>query len=340
METLGIAKRLDEEAKGRIKIWPAKSNRASSLGRPCIRYHVLRRTRWNEMRAHDLGLQRVFDEGVAQEKIVLQRLMAIGVEVLEQQRAFRVPPRCQGCGHFRDMFQTTAACPECGTDDWYDYQITGHIDGMVDDGMGYHIPLEIKSMSPWAFNTLYSAEDLVETMLAGPPHHQTYPPQLLLYMKFTGKPRGAWLFKEKLAGRHHDPVIYLSPHEHIIEGLLDKARVINDHIEQKTEPDPINDYSICSACGFNHICLPGHEGKQAIMDAELEWYVDEKRKREDSIRDVKAEIRALEDEIKERTKGREEMIISGKYRCVPRTVNVKPREGYSYTKYEFQNATE
>ena len=72
----------------KIKVWPVNSNRASDLGNPCIRYHVLNRTRYEEKALHDVGLQYVFDMGNEIEDIVLKELAEAGVKVIEQQRAF------------------------------------------------------------------------------------------------------------------------------------------------------------------------------------------------------------------------------------------------------------
>jgi len=72
------------ESKGReIKQYPVHSNRASDLGIPCLRYHVLNRTRWQERALHDVGLQMIFDLGNDIEQIVLRELSEAGVTVIE-----------------------------------------------------------------------------------------------------------------------------------------------------------------------------------------------------------------------------------------------------------------
>jgi hypothetical protein len=63
---------------------------------------------------------------------------------------------------------------------------------------GRFLPLEIKSTSDYNFKKMTQAENVVETMLAGPHYMQRYPAQLLLYMLMSNKDQGVWVFKNKL----------------------------------------------------------------------------------------------------------------------------------------------
>ena len=65
-----IVEKILQSKERKIKGYPVNSNRASDLGVPCVRYHVLNRTRWQEKALHDVGLQFVFDMGNEIEEIV------------------------------------------------------------------------------------------------------------------------------------------------------------------------------------------------------------------------------------------------------------------------------
>ena len=120
-----------EHAERQIKQYPVHSNRASDLGVPCVRYHVLNRTRWQEKSLHGVGLQMIFNMGNEIEEIVLKELAEAGIKVIEQQRSF----------------------------EWKEYSITGHIDGKILEGDQVY-PLEIKSCSPYVFKSINSINDL------------------------------------------------------------------------------------------------------------------------------------------------------------------------------------
>ena len=158
-----IVESLIELKKSRIKQWPVNSNRASSLGHECLRYLVYERTRWQEKVLHGVTLQMIFDEGNLHEKAVIRDLQDAGNEIIEQQRAFA----------------------------WSAYLITGHIDGkLLKDSIA--IPFEIKSCSPWIFQSINKLNDLHNHKY----HHvRCYPSQLTLYLLMDNKEFGYFIFK-------------------------------------------------------------------------------------------------------------------------------------------------
>lgn len=85
-----IVERIMEAKQKKIKQYPVNSNRASDLGHPCVKYHVLNRTRWQEKELHDATLQAVFDLGNEFEQIIMKDLNEAGIPVIEQQRPFEV----------------------------------------------------------------------------------------------------------------------------------------------------------------------------------------------------------------------------------------------------------
>ena len=126
-----IVERIMAAKQKKIKQFPVNSNRASDLGQPCVKYHVLNRTKWQERELHGPELQAVFDLGNEYEKIIMGELAEAGIQVIEQQRPF----------------------------EWREYQITGHIDGklLVD---GEIVPFDAKSCSPFVFDYINDINSL------------------------------------------------------------------------------------------------------------------------------------------------------------------------------------
>lgn len=278
-----IVEKIIESKERKIKGYPVNSNRASDLGIPCVRYHVLNRTRWQEKSLHDSGLQFVFDMGNEIEEIVLKELAEAGVKVIEQQRSF----------------------------EWKEYQITGHIDGKIMvDNIVYPVPMEIKSCSPFVFKAINSINDLKNGKYG---YLRKYPTQLNLYMFMDNKEKGVFLFKDKVSGQIKE--IWMDIDYNMGEETLKRAEAINSHLAAGTMPEPINDEMWCEGCSFEHICLPEHIGKEVEIDTgELATWLD----RQAALKEAKKEYDELDDLIKKAVEGREKILagdwfISGKW---------------------------
>jgi hypothetical protein len=272
-----------------------------------MRYLVLGRTSWDQMVPHDEVKQSIFDEGNLHEKAVLRELDEAGIDVIEQQVAL----------------------------DWPDYDITGHIDGMIkspEDGL--LVPLEIKSMSPHAYHRLAHCEDLMYELMHGPWYWKNYPTQLLLYCLMKDKPYGVWIFKDKLTGQKVDRVLELEPNLDYAEGILKKAEEINIHLSMGTVPEPIEELTICEDCGFYGYCHPDNiPDGQLTMLTELEYYLDLAAELKVKMRPMERELKMVDAEIKARLKDHNAMVMAGKWRLTPKVIQVKARSGYEYTKW-------
>lgn len=272
-----IVEKIIETKKSKIKGYPVNSNRASDLGIPCVRYHVLNRTRWEEKSLHDVGLQFIFDMGNEIEEIVLKELAEAGIKVIEQQRSFQ----------------------------WKEYQITGHIDAqvMTDDGI---FPMEIKSCSPFVFKSIDTIEDLKRGKYL---YLRKYPVQLNLYMLMTGKEKGVFLFKEKTSGQYKE--IWMDLDYEMGEETLKRAEAINKHVAEGTIPEPI-EYSpeTCDDCAYAHLCRPDRIGHapEIIDSAELESIL----LRMDELKPLAKEYDELDAEKKRLLEGREK-VLCGNY---------------------------
>lgn len=269
-----IVEKIIESKRKKISSYPVHSNRASDLGNPCVRYHVYNRTRWSEKSLHDVGLQSVFDLGNDFEAIALKELAEAGVKVIEQQRSF----------------------------EWKDYQITGHVDGlvMVDDKA---YPLEIKSMSPFVFDTIQDINSLTKGKYG---YLRKYPTQLNLYMLMKGIDKAVFLFKNKSTGAYKE--VWMDLDYELGEETLKRAEAINAAIANDDLPLRIADDSQCEDCPFVHICLPDHKGAEVEIDTgELATMLD----RLDELKPIVREYDEIDEQVKKAVEGREKVIAGG-----------------------------
>lgn len=276
-----IIEKVIESKQRKIKGYPVNSNRASDLGIPCVKYHVLNRTRWQEKSLHDVGLQFVFDLGNVLEDVVLRDLQDAGFQVIEQQRAFT----------------------------WPEYQITGHLDAkVIMDGKA--IPIEVKSSSPYVFKSINSISDLTNGKYG---YLRKYPAQLTLYCLMGNHEKGIFIFKDKSSGAMKE--IEMPLDYDLGETLLKRAEAINQHIANGTMPDPINEEMWCNGCPFAHICLPEQIGKEVEFDTgELATMLD----RLEELKPIVKEYEEIDEQVKETVKGREKVLagnwfVTGKY---------------------------
>jgi hypothetical protein len=283
-----ITDALDELRARDARVSPQHTNRASSIGFPCDRRHVLDRTRWQEKPVPDLGLCYIFAEGNRQERAVLQDLQAAGFDIRETQRDLA----------------------------WPQYQLTAHFDARIADAEGASVLCEIKSMSPYVWQAIETVADMTRSRF---PHVRAYPAQLMLYLLLEGKEEsGLFVLKNKSTGRIR--AIRVDLDYEYAESLIQRCERVNAHVAAGTLPDAINDAPVCDACPWKateHCCdalARSHgEGADIIDDPEL---VASLERRAELAEHVK-EFDAIDRDVKARFKGRPltvaaEWIIEGK----------------------------
>lgn len=285
-----IVERIAEYRKSRITQWPVRSNRASQLGHECLRFLVFERTRWKEKVLHDVRLQAIFDEGHMHEAAVMRLLSDCGFNIIEQQRAF----------------------------EWREYDITGHIDAKILIN-GNAMPLEIKSASPYSFQSIESAADLYN----GKYHYlRMYPAQMTLYCLMDNKEEGVFLFKNKVTGELKEIVMPLD--YDLGEKLLQKAEAINSHVAYGTLPFHCDyDEDICGSCGYLHICLP--EIKRDALQITDNEELAGKIMRWNELKPINSEYNKLDKELKATFKEQEKVLI-GDYLITGKWID---RKGYA-----------
>jgi hypothetical protein len=242
-----INKAWREKKESRIKSWGARSNAASQLGWKCDRYLYLRRKRGQEIPAHDVILQSVFDEGYLHEKAVKRELSDLGFEVLEAEREFRDEIR----------------------------EITCRIDGAFKEGphRGETITVaELKSMSGNIFDRIHSIDDFIRS---NAPYHRTYPAQLAMGMYFTEADAGVWILKNKTTGEIKCIDFPRGDlYQEILEDAIERAERITCYMNNKAiTNDNLEDFIpeaehgfLCVKCPFRGwACFP-----DIVDDAEVE----------------------------------------------------------------------
>jgi len=288
-----------------IRQYPVHTNRASSLGHPCIRYLVLDRLRWTEKKIHSPELQLIFDLGNDIEKRVMFDIQDAGLQIIEQQRTF----------------------------EWREYNITGHIDAkvLINDKV---YPLEIKSMSPFVFDKINSVDDMLKNKY----HYiRAYPAQMTLYLLMDNKEEGIFLFKNKTSGKMKEIIINLD--YELGESLIRKAETINEYCAMNTLPDPIEwDDMVCGECGHLTTCNPLRLQKslEIIDDDELLELLE----RRNELKEMAKEYEDIDDILKAKLEGKDKLLIgsyfiTGSWRIrpqynVPKDIKEQYKEEIKY----------
>jgi len=267
---IDIVEKLDKQTAKKIKQFPHPNNRASEAGHPCIRILVLSRLHPVKKTLHDVGLQRIFDEGRLHEGAILREIEDAGFKIVEQQRPF----------------------------EWQKFHLSGHIDAKISMN-GQLVPLEIKSSSPNAFRHIKDLEpmDMLKSKLSWV---RKYPGQILLYMLMDNKEEGIILFKNKTTGEKCQKNFKLD-YEYV-ESILSKLEVVNEYIKKKKTPK-VEMCEDCKDCGFQKtVCFPDCDygpGFAFLSDKEAE----EKLERREMLKPGHKEYGELDKQLKGHFRG-------------------------------------
>jgi hypothetical protein len=239
---------------------------------------VLSRTS-NELKIlHDIGLQRIFDEGNLHEDALMREMQDAGLRVIEQQRAY----------------------------EWKKFQLTGRIDGKLPVDSS-RIPLEIKSSSPNVFAAIRELApiDMLKSKFSW---IRKYPAQMLLYMLMEGAEYGLMVFKNKTTGEKAQKVFRLEGELlEYAESILKKLEAVNAHVAEGTCPDAALIVD-CKGCAFcKTACFPGADygpGIDIMQDPDLEAKLDRRGELEPAAK----EFDALDKEVKDVVKGQSAVV--------------------------------
>jgi len=220
-----------------------KSNWASNLHHPCIRFHYYNRMHGDERRFDDAELLYRFEEGNDTERIVIRMFNEIGIDVILSQQYFT----------------------------WAKYHIGGKIDGMVYvpirmktagtslstltpeafDEKPMKFPLEIKSISPYFWDSTRTIDEIRNHISIW---MQKIVYQLNAYMLMSDKEAGFLVLKS--FGKR-PRILVMELDYSIAEICVKRAEEINHHVDNKILPARIP-YSkdFCGNCGYDFKCQP------------------------------------------------------------------------------------
>lgn len=283
---INIVEALDQETAKRIRQSPRNSNRSSDLGwwEECPRYLVLVRTDIESLPLHDIGLQRIFDEGREQERIIRREIEKAGFEITNVQR----------------------------DEKWGNLNITGHIDGKICLN-GITPILEIKSCSPNIFPSIAQIQDAKDLRDSKYSWIRKYYAQMQGYHLLFNEESGVILFKNKSTGEKHQ--IESRIDYEYCEKMCSVIEEVNARVD-RNDPWPAEQKEACRRCGFAKTkCFPGRDygpGYEFISNEEIE----SKLIRLEEIKPIAKEYEALDKEIKGCFKGKDaivgEFIITSK----------------------------
>jgi hypothetical protein len=244
----------------RIRISPAHTTRASSIGEPCERKIFYSRTVGEQATPYSSRRQALFDLGKASERYVIRELEAMGVEIVQTERDYLDRER----------------------------ELSGRVDLRVTrPGWGHVVPLEIKGLNPHTVGTIKTIEDI----RASRQHWvRRYYDQLQVYIHFDGADIGVFALLDKVSGE----IIFIDcPRDDIkIKALLDKAERIRDAVASRKPPDRSASEE-CNQCPFSHVCLPdlvAGDGVHVMDNNEVERLIA----RREELSAAKSEFNAID----------------------------------------------
>ena len=257
-----INKIIKEYKSKKIRITPVNSWRASELGHECLFYLFLNRTHWDKKQQIDIEKLLILEEGIIQEKKVIDDLKECGFNILEQQRSFYEKK----------------------------YNITGHIDCLIQhkDLIPEPTLAEIKSLSNINFNSINSIDDLKKSKYY---YIRNYKTQIMLYLFLIEQEEGLIILKNKVNGQLKFIPVKLD--YQYVENILKKVEKLNKYLEEYEKDKNIidkiekcNDTSICKDCVFNYFCFKDKNWGNGLIvqdDINIEKLIEENKQLEEFV---------------------------------------------------------
>ena len=279
---INVDDRIKEAYEKDRRVYPCRSNRASNIGHPCMRYLVYSRKDWQKKVLPPVDLLYIFEGGNYIETLAIKRLEKAGFTVTSQQRDFE------------------------------DHKagITGHIDGFISfpEAPEEKYPLEIKSISQWGYEAINSYEDILRSDKVWV---KQYPAQMQLYLYLSNKERGMFYFvnKQNLQGK----TIWVDLDYSYCEGILRKAEEVNSFLVSDEYPERIPyDRDVCGNCDFKHLCMPEQNNPSQIQFSENQELESLLNRREE-LEPARKEYEKIDKEVKEiaKTAPKDNIIIGG-----------------------------
>lgn len=200
----------------------SKANWASEVHHPCDRFLTYCRLHWPERKPKPIESLYRFEEGNIKEDFVEDRLKREGFRLILQEKRLT----------------------------WDEYEISGRADGIM-QFEGHELPVEIKSISPWFWDTTRTIQQITE-------HPKFWinkiTSQLNLYELFHGQPAGFLVLAT--FGKAFRILPHLLDLE-LGEYDIQTCERVNAAVKRGDLLPPIKYASdVCGLCDFEHICQP------------------------------------------------------------------------------------
>ncbi len=267
------------------RLYPSHSNRASSLDDPCLRRLFYRREAWDKQAPIPDSLQSVFETGNVLEPLIARIAAEIGEASTPQWRIVG------------SQMPTKDALLK-------QFNITGTIDGLLQiKELGKRAnwktigAVDIKTSSPNIYPRLNSYDDLNRY-----PWTRAYRGQIMLY-SFAHDLEDCFILFVNKSSLWEMKFIHFLIDMNYLEGLLQKAKAVNEAIEKDEPPEGINRPSVCERCQWLAYCCPelAPTGNLKILDNdELE-----------AILERMTELSEVADEYRDLEKQRDMMLTKG-----------------------------
>jgi len=287
---------------------PSKSNRASGMGRNCIRRLYFERVCPEHKTPFSAEALKRMKEGTIQEKNVRGWLTnKEGYDISRSQEPFE----------FKDL------------------QLTGHWEGFLKRPQDKEpVLFEIKTCSEFKFRMLNDIKDFYDGKW-----WEGYLNQATVYMKASGQDKILFLVKDRSSWDIKEFEYEFD--EFRWESIQDKCNVVNTFIDKLNEtpqnlPEYCNQYKECDDCLFLNHCNPDRvislEGYKRVNDQEVIDIVTRHQELKAQIKPLEKEYKDLDKHIKSRFKGVEGAFIGEQYEVIGKLI---PRKGYTVEPSEY-----
>ena len=263
------------------RVYPQHVNRISSLDDPCLRRLYYMRAAWDKARPTDTGLQGIFETGNVLEPVIERIVSEVGL---------LCTPPLRVVGTQTPTRDNLLA----------EYNISGTIDGFLQalleawETLGV---VDIKTMSPQVYRSVQTYADLSRY-----PWTRRYRGQLMLYA-LAHNLETCFLLLVNKTNLFDQRLIEFKVDMAYCEGLLQKAKAVNEAVEAKEPPEGMDDPDECPRCPWFDFCTPdlAPRGNLEVIDnEELAAILD----RLAALEEQAAEIAALE-------KQRDNLLVKG-----------------------------
>ena len=299
---IDLQKRQREYYAARRRLWKPAGNRASQIGHPCEMYLYLARTAWDQRTLPDVELQAIFERGSALEAINRRRLEEMGYTVEQAQRPL----------------------------EWPEFEITGHIDGILRDGKGAY-PFDLKTatrlppgVKRYIENpTRATARDAIAELLRSPKlWERKYPGQILSYLWLLNDRYaeesydiGMLIFDIKAEGWLYEVPIWRDDWLDEMEVILRRLERVNRAVRDKNpaglrrlcadrddgEFSPADRWQYYQSCDLSHVCMPDVSvgGVRLINDQEAVEMVERYLEIAEQAKPLDAEKKRIREVLKD-----------------------------------------